>query len=89
MPVRKIAISLPEAVLKRVDRLAKRTQTTRSGFISRVLSDVSHASDQAQVTARINRLFAPEHEAGLNAEQAETSRFYLQVSEADGEEGEW
>jgi hypothetical protein len=86
MAVRKIAISLPEDVLRRVDRLANRAKTTRSGFISRVLSEVSHASGQAEITSRINALF---DEPALADEQAATSRIYLRAAELGIEGSEW
>jgi metal-responsive CopG/Arc/MetJ family transcriptional regulator len=82
MAVRKIAISLPEDILRQVDRLAKRTKTTRSGCIARVLAEVSHASTQAEITERINQLFGdPE----LAEEQASVSKLYLRAAEGESE----
>ncbi|MGK5082298.1 type II toxin-antitoxin system HicB family antitoxin [Bdellovibrionota bacterium FG-1] len=86
MAVRKIAISLPEDVLRQVDRLAKRTHVTRSGFITRVLTHVSHASTQAEITEQINRLF---NEGELAKEQASLADLYLQAAEKGFEDSEW
>lgn len=86
MAVRKIAISLPEEVLRQVDRLAKRTHTTRSGCIARVLSKVSHASTQAEITEQINDLFG---EPGLAKEQAVVSDAYLKAAKGEFEDSEW
>jgi metal-responsive CopG/Arc/MetJ family transcriptional regulator len=86
MPVRKIAISLPEEVLRQVDRLAKRTKTTRSGCITRILSQVSHATTQAEITERINLLF---NDPGTTVEQKTLSRDYLRAAEKGFEDTEW
>jgi hypothetical protein len=83
MAVRKIAISIPEDVLALVDRLAKRTKTTRSGCITRVLSEVARATTQAEITDRINQLFL---NPDLAQEQASTARVYLRAAEDDGDE---
>jgi metal-responsive CopG/Arc/MetJ family transcriptional regulator len=87
MAVRKIAISVPEDVLKQIDRVAKRENTTRSGFITQVLSDVSKATDRAEITARINQIFG---EASVVEEQASVSTDYLlMAAESSGEGTEW
>lgn len=86
MAVRKIAISLPEEVLHQVDKLAKRNHETRSGCIARVLSVVSHASTQAEITERINLLFS---EPDLLKEQAADAETYLQAAEQGFEDSEW
>lgn len=86
MPVRKIAISLPEDVLRIVDRLARRTKTTRSGCIARVLAEVSHASTQAEITEQINKLFA---DSAIGAEQTSTALTFLKAAEKGVEDPEW
>ena len=86
MAVRKIAISLPEEVLRQVDRLAKRTHTTRSGCIARVLSKFSHASTQTEITEQINLLFS---ESSLAKEQAAVANAYLEGAEKGFEDSEW
>ena len=86
MTVRKIAISLPEDVLAQVDRLAKRTKTSRSGCIARVLSEVSYLSKQAEITERINQLFTTDE---LANEQSDTSHFFLKAAEPGFEDPEW
>ncbi len=57
MPVRKIAISVPEDVLNRVDRLAKKSYTTRSGLITQVLKEIAPAASRSEITEKINALF--------------------------------
>jgi metal-responsive CopG/Arc/MetJ family transcriptional regulator len=84
MGVKKIAISVPAEVLKNVDRLARQSKTTRSGLISRVLREVSHAHHQHEITESINRLFE-DPESG--AEQLKTANFYLRA--AEGDDSEW
>jgi metal-responsive CopG/Arc/MetJ family transcriptional regulator len=84
MAVRKIAISVPEEVLRQVDRLARKSKTTRSGLITRVLREVSDASNQAEVTERINHLF---NDQDLIDEQASTAHTFLQAAENDEDSG--
>ena len=86
MPVRKIAISLPEDVLLQVDRQAKRSKTTRSGWITHVLSEVSRASTRAEITERINHLFA---EPETVEEQSAVSIEYLKAAETAPEDEGW
>ncbi len=58
MAATKFAISVPEEVMRKVDRAAKRRRATRSRFISEVLKSVAEASSDAEITERINRLFS-------------------------------
>lgn len=81
MAFRKIAISIPANVLKEVDRLAKFSGTTRSGMITHVLEEVSHAQNQRQITEKINELFADQE---LADEQASTAAAFLR---APGDKG--
>ena len=60
MTVKKFAISVPEDIMKDVDAAAKRRGLTRSGFIASVLRRVATARRDADVTRRINELFADE-----------------------------
>lgn len=82
MAVRKIAISLPDEVLSRVDVLAKKAKTTRSGYITRILEQVSRASSQAEITDRINRVFSS---IDVVEEQSETARVLWTAAERDWE----
>jgi metal-responsive CopG/Arc/MetJ family transcriptional regulator len=87
MAVRKIAISVPEEVLKQVDRQARRFKSTRSGFITRVLCHVSSAADQEEITEALNRFFEDE---ALSSDQKETARAFLSVAEKNAfEDEEW
>lgn len=87
MGVRKIAISVPEDVLKQVDRLAKRVSTTRSGFITDVLREVSRASGRAEVTRRIDRLF--DSDPSLAMEQRRTATEFLRAADPGDDESPW
>lgn len=87
MAVRKIAISVPEDVLRQIDRVAKRAKTTRSGFITQVLSDVSRATGRAEVTERINSIFGEE---SVVEEQGSVANDYLlRAAESETEGSEW
>ena len=81
MAVKKIAISVPEEVIRQVDRLAKRTHTTRSGLISQILKEVSQAQTQADLTVQINRVF---DDFSVREEQSSTSKNFLRAAESDG-----
>lgn len=84
MAVRKIAISVPADVLKQVDRLAHHAKTTRSGFITQVLCQVSRAKSRAEITERINLLFDDPDTA---EEQSDTATAFLRAAEPG--ETEW
>lgn len=58
MAMRKTAITVPEEILAEVDRAARRRGESRSRFISRVLSAAVRARRDAEVTRRLDELFA-------------------------------
>ena len=58
MPVRKFAISMPEEVMKQVDRAAAARGITRSRFIADVLKKAAQARTDAEITRRINEVLA-------------------------------
>jgi hypothetical protein len=76
MPVRKIAISVPDEVVRHVDRAAKRAGLTRSGFITALLTRAAAARSDAEVTRRLNALFA---DPDLADAQRRTSEVFLRA----------
>ncbi len=60
MAHRKTAIAVPEDVLEEVDRAARERGESRSRFISRVLRLAVRARRDAEVTRRLDALFADE-----------------------------
>ena len=60
MAHRKTAIAVPEEVLEEVDRAARERGESRSRFISRVLRLAVRARRDAEVTRRLDALFADE-----------------------------
>ncbi len=60
MAHRKTAIAVPSEVLDEVDRAARERGESRSGYISRVLRLAVQARRDADVTRRLNALFADE-----------------------------
>jgi metal-responsive CopG/Arc/MetJ family transcriptional regulator len=88
MAVKKVAISVPSEILKKIDRLAKNSKTTRSGLITHVLREVSHVNDQREISEVINRLF---EDSEVAEEQGSTSHLFLRAAEIDdeGEESGW
>ncbi|MGH7895886.1 MAG: ribbon-helix-helix protein, CopG family [Candidatus Binatia bacterium] len=60
MAHRKTAIAVPEEILDAVDRAARERGESRSRFISRVLRLAVRARRDAEVTRRLDELFADE-----------------------------
>jgi metal-responsive CopG/Arc/MetJ family transcriptional regulator len=60
MAHRKTAIAVPEDILEAVDRAAHERGESRSRFISRVLRLAVRARRDAEVTRRLDALFADE-----------------------------
>lgn len=60
MPRRKTAIAVPEEVLDEVDRAARARGESRSAFISRVLRLAMRSRRDAEITRRLDALFADE-----------------------------
>ena len=60
MAHRKTAIVVPEDVLSAVDRAARARGESRSRFISRILRLAVRAQRDAEVTRRLDALFADE-----------------------------
>ena len=67
MPLRKTAIALPPELLMELDRMARMRRESRNRFITHVLEEAVRVRRDAEVTQRLNELFAdPE----LRQEQA-------------------
>jgi metal-responsive CopG/Arc/MetJ family transcriptional regulator len=66
MALRKTAIALSDDLLSAVDRAAESRGESRNRFVTRVLQEAVHARRDAEVTKRLNELFA---DAGLAQEQ--------------------
>jgi len=77
MAMRKIAISLPEPVLKRVDQLAASRGESRSHLIATVLDRVARAKRDRDIITQIDRLFADDE---ILKEQKITSKQFLRIS---------
>ena len=70
MAYRKTAIAVPEDLLADVDRAARSRGESRSRYITRVLRAAVRARRDAEVTAKLDALFADESFAG---EQKDTA----------------
>ena len=77
MAMKKIAISLPEPVLQRVDRLAASRGESRSRLIATVLDRVGRAKRDRDITAQIETLLA---DGTIAAEQKATANEFLRMS---------
>ena len=58
MPLRKTAIAISDDLLSEVDRAARARRETRNRFVTRVLEEAVRARRDAEVTQRLNQLFA-------------------------------
>lgn len=67
MALRKTAIAIPDDLLSAVDRAAQARGESRNRFVTRVLQEAVHARRDADITRRLNELFA---DRGLAEEQA-------------------
>ena len=77
MAMKKIAISLPEPVLERVDRLAASRGESRSRLIATVLDRVARAKRDRDITAQIDALLA---NGSIATEQKPTANEFLRMS---------
>ncbi len=82
MPQVKIAISIPQDILKTVDKLSKEKNVSRSAYISNVLQLVSTKSKESEILNRINLLFS---DPKIQKEQKKTSKLLNQKLN-DGEQ---
>jgi metal-responsive CopG/Arc/MetJ family transcriptional regulator len=58
MPLRKTAIAVPDDLLAAVDRVARSRRESRNRFVTRVLEQAVRARRDADITRRLNDLFA-------------------------------
>ena len=70
MPLRKTAIAIPDDLLTAVDRAAQSRGESRNRFVTRVLEEAVHARRDAEVTKRLNELFAHDD---FSQDQAQTA----------------
>jgi metal-responsive CopG/Arc/MetJ family transcriptional regulator len=76
MPYRKIAIAVPEDVMQEVDRAGRERGESRGRFVSRVLRLAVRARRDAEVTRRLDALFA---EASLREEHRRDAQELAQL----------
>lgn len=85
MAAKKIAISLPPQTLKQIDRAARETGESRSGFIARICMLAATAKSDREIRRKINQLFAdPE----IVREQVDASEGMLRAGHSAGTEWE-
>jgi metal-responsive CopG/Arc/MetJ family transcriptional regulator len=58
MPLRKTAIAVPDDLLASVDRAARERKESRNQFVTRVLRHAVRPRRDAEITRRLNKLFA-------------------------------
>jgi len=72
MALVKTAIAVPKELLAEIDQAARSRGESRSRYITRVLRAASRARRDAEITRRLNELFAEEAVAGAQVAEAET-----------------
>jgi metal-responsive CopG/Arc/MetJ family transcriptional regulator len=70
MPLRKTAIAVPEELLAAVDRAARERHESRNRFVTRVLEQAVRARRDAEITRRLNDLFADREIANEQRDEA-------------------
>lgn len=70
MPLRKTAIAISESLLTAVDRAAREGHESRNRFVTRVLQGAVRARRDADVTRRLNELFAVSSVAKAHEQEA-------------------
>ncbi|HYU33674.1 MAG TPA: hypothetical protein VEW48_16095 [Thermoanaerobaculia bacterium] len=70
MALHKTAIAIPDQLLSEVDRAAQSGGETRNRFITRVLQEAVRARRDAEITRRLNELFADPELAGAQVRTA-------------------
>jgi metal-responsive CopG/Arc/MetJ family transcriptional regulator len=72
MALRKTAIAVPDDLLVAVDKAARERHESRSRFVTRVLRHAVRARRDAEITRRLNELFAtPDLAQGHSGEASE------------------
>ena len=72
MALRKTAIAVPDDLLVAVDKAARERQESRNQFVTRVLRHAVRARRDAEITRRLNELFAtPDLAQGHSREASE------------------
>jgi metal-responsive CopG/Arc/MetJ family transcriptional regulator len=75
MPLRKTAIAVPDDLLAAVDRAARARHESRNRFVTCVLRHAVRARRDAEITRRLNELFAtPELAQQQSREASELDR---------------
>ena len=70
MPLRKTAIAVPDDLLAAIDRAARERHESRNRFVTRVLHYAVRARRDADITRRLNALFADPAFAGQQRDDA-------------------
>lgn len=70
MPLRKTAIALPDDLLAAVDRVARARHESRNRFVTCVLRQAVRARHDAEITRRLNGLFATHEPAERQSREA-------------------
>ncbi len=70
MPLRKTAIAIPDDLLAAVDRAALERHQSRNGFVTLVLRHAVRARRDAEITRRLDEVFATPATASQHTHEA-------------------
>lgn len=84
MAMRKTSIALPEELLATVDRVAEERGESRNRFVVHVLAEAVRAKRDAEITRRLDELFADDQ---VRTEQAAVAGDLESVASSWGNEG--
>jgi metal-responsive CopG/Arc/MetJ family transcriptional regulator len=73
----RVAVSLPETVVKAVDEIPEKRGESRSRFVASLLARIASAKRDREIAAEIDALF---NDPAIRAEQRETAESFLRIS---------
>jgi metal-responsive CopG/Arc/MetJ family transcriptional regulator len=77
MKTAKTAISLPESLLEKTDKLAQNTGNTRSGVVALALQEYLLRQEQEEVLKKLNEVYSDEDEMNEDREFLDSARDYF------------
>ncbi len=79
----KVAISIPEEIVKSIDRLRKSRGISRSKYITNTMIQKIHEELNRELKAQYDKIFS---EPGMQEEQSETTEFFKNGDRMEGQE---
>ena len=83
MNTQKVAITMPENLVKKIDMLRKDRGLSRSRFITLTVSEKIEEGKKRHITEAYDRIFSDE---AVQKEQLETAGFFNRLGNEEGQE---